>query len=118
MLDRNFQPQTYDDKVLFREQQQYLYAVFIRILRTDKSKAIVRKYKSTFNAQSIYRELQEYATNSTQAVLDSNMLLQYITTVILHVLMMARGIARQKSSSFTGWSKYDFTRNWLIQLLL
>ena len=80
VLDRNFQPQTYDDKVLFREQQQYLYAVFVRILRTDKSKAIVRKYKSTFDAQSIYRELQEYATNSTQAVLDSNTLLQYITT--------------------------------------
>ena len=32
VLDRNFQPQTYDDKVLFHEQQQYLYAVFIRIL--------------------------------------------------------------------------------------
>ena len=59
---------------------KYLYAVFVCILRTDKSKAIVRKYKSMFDAQSIYRELQEYATNSTQAVLDSNMLLQYITT--------------------------------------
>ena len=32
VLDRNFQPQTYDDKVLFREQQQYLYAVFVHIL--------------------------------------------------------------------------------------
>ena len=83
VLDRNFQPQTYDDKVLFHEQQQYLYAVFVRILRTDKGKAIVRKYKSTFNAQSIYRELQEYATNSTQAVIDSNTLLQYITTACI-----------------------------------
>ena len=83
VLDRNFQPQTYDDKVLFHEQQQYLYAVFIRILQTDKGKAIVRKYKSTFDTQSIYRELQEYATNSTQAVIDSNTLLQYITTAHL-----------------------------------
>ena len=61
VLDRNFQPQTYDDKVLFREQQQYLYAVFVRILRTDKSKAIVRKYKSTFDAQSTDLLLSECA---------------------------------------------------------
>ena len=81
VLDRNFQPQTYDDKVLFREQQQYLYAVFVHILRTNKKQSYrPASTKSTFDAQSIYRELQEYATNSTQAVLDSNTLLQYITT--------------------------------------
>ena len=78
VLDSNFQPQTFEDKVLFREQQKYLYGVFIRFLKTDKGKAIARKYKSTFDAQSIYRELQEYATNSTQATL-----LQYITTACI-----------------------------------
>ena len=80
VLDSNFRPQTFKDKVLFHEQQQYLYAVFVRILKTDEGKAIARKYKSTLDAQSIYRELQEYATNSTQAVIDSDTLLQYITT--------------------------------------
>ena len=83
VLDSNFWPQTFKDKVLFHEQQQYLYAVFVRILKTDEGKAIARKYKSTFDAQSIYRELQEYATNSTQAVIDSNTLLQYITTACI-----------------------------------
>ena len=83
VLDSNFRPQTFKDKVLFHEQQQYLYAVFVRILKTDEGKAIARKYKSTFDAQSIYRELQEYATNSTQAVIDSNTLLQYITTACI-----------------------------------
>ena len=80
VIDSNFRPQTFKDKVLFHEQQQYLYAVFVRILKTDEGKAIARKYKSTLDAQSIYRELQEYATNSTQAVIDSDTLLQYITT--------------------------------------
>ena len=83
VLDSNFRPQTFKDKVLFHEQQQYLYAVFVRILKTDEGKAIACKYKSTFDAQSIYRELQEYATNSTQAVIDSNTLLQYITTACI-----------------------------------
>ena len=79
VLDSNFRPQTFEDKVLFHGQQQYLYAVFVRILKTDKGKAITRKYKSTFDSQSVYQELQEYATNSKQAVIDSNTLLQYIT---------------------------------------
>ena len=83
VLDSNFRPQTFEDKVLLREQQKYLYGVFLRVLRTDKGKDIARKYKSTFDCQSIYRELQEYATDSTQAVLDSNTLLQYITTACI-----------------------------------
>ena len=61
VLDSNFRPQTFKDKVLFHEQQQYLYTVFVHILKTDEGKAIARKYKSTFDAQSIYRELQESA---------------------------------------------------------
>ena len=43
-----------------------------------KAKLLVQ---GSFNAQSIYRELQEYATNSTQVVIDSNTL--YITTLCI-----------------------------------
>ena len=78
VLDSNFRPQTFEDKVLLREQQKYLYGVFLHVLRTDKAKDIARKYKSRFDCQSIYRELQEYATDSTQATL-----LQYITTACI-----------------------------------
>ena len=49
-------------KCFFREQQHYMYAVLIRVLKTDKGKAIVCKYKGTYDAQSIYCELQEYAS--------------------------------------------------------
>ena len=39
--------------MLFREQQHYMYAVFIHVLKTDKGNAIVRKYKGTYDTQSI-----------------------------------------------------------------
>ena len=83
VLDPSYLPATYDDKMLFREHQHCIYAVSIRVFKTDKGKAIVRKYKGTFDAQSIYCELQEYASKSTQAIIDANTLLQYITTASL-----------------------------------
>ena len=51
--------------------------------RRIKGRPSSAKYKGTYNAQSIYRELQEYASKSTQAVIDANTLLQYITTASL-----------------------------------
>ena len=79
ILDPHYLPATYEDKMLFREQQRYMYDVFVRVLKTDKGKAVVRKYKGIFDAQSIYQELQEYASKSTEAIVDANTLLQYIT---------------------------------------
>ena len=105
ILDPNYIPATYDDKMLFREQQHYMYAVFIRVLKTDKGKAIVRKYKGTYDAQSIYRELQEYASKSTQAVIDVNTLLQYITTASL------------SDGSWNGMTE-QFVLHWLEQVRL
>ena len=103
VLDNTFIPKTYEDRALFQQQQHYLYAVFARVLKTDKGKAIVRKYKSTFDAQSIYKDLQEYATNSTQAVIDSNTLLQYITT------------ARIDDGSWIGTTE-QFVLHWMKQV--
>ena len=40
LLDPNYIPATYDDKMLLREQQHYMYAVFIHVLKTDKGKAL------------------------------------------------------------------------------
>ena len=105
ILDPNYIPATYDDKMLFREQQHYMYAVFVRVLKTDKGKAIVRKYKGTYDAQSIYRELQEYASKSTQAVIDANTLLQYITTASL------------SDGSWNGMTE-QFVLHWLEQVRL
>ena len=103
VLDPSYIPATYDDKMLFREQQHYMYAVFIRVLKTDKGNAVVHKYKGTFDAQSIYRELQEYASKSAQAVIDANTLLQYITTASL------------SDGSWNGMTE-QFVLHWLEQV--
>ena len=51
--------------------------------RQDKGKAIVQQYKGIFDAQSIYQELQEYASKFSQVIIDANTLLQYITIASL-----------------------------------
>ena len=86
-------------------QQHYMYAVFVHVLKTDKGKAIVRKYKGTYDAQSIYRELQQLLQKSTQAVIDTNTLLQYITTASL------------SDGSWNGTTK-QFVLHWLEQVQL
>ena len=66
----------------------------------SKGKAITRKYKSTFDTQSIYRGLQEYATISAQATL-----LQYIT------------IACIDDGSWNGMTE-QFVLHWMEQVRL
>ena len=105
ILDPNYIPATYDDKMLFREQQCYMYDVFVPVLKTDKGKAIVRKYKGIFDARSIYQELQEYASKSTQAIVNANTLLQYIT------------IASLSDGSWNGTTRH-FVLHWMEQVRL
>ena len=82
-----------------------MYDVFVCVLKTDKGKAIVRKYKGIFDARSIYQELQEYASKSTQAIVDANTLLQYIT------------IARLSDGSWNGTTRH-FVLHWMEQVRL
>ena len=105
VLDPRYIPATYEDKMLFREQQCYMYAVFVRVLKMDKGKDIIRKYKGIFDAQSIYQELQEYASKSTQAAIDANTLLRYIT------------IASLSDGSWNGTTRH-FVLHWMEQVQL
>src|SRR5687767_90441 len=63
--------------------QKYMYVVFEKTLLTDKGKALVRAHQKTYNAQLIYKELQDYALLSTKATMDASKLLSYITTLSL-----------------------------------
>ena len=60
-----------------------MYAVFEKTLLTDKDKALVRQYQSTFDAQRIYESLSDYAMHSTKTSMDTSSLLSYITTTNL-----------------------------------
>ena len=72
-----------------------MYAVFEKTLLTDKAKALVRQYQSTFDAQKIYELLSDYAMHSTKAFMDASSLLSYITTTNL-----ADGKWRETSHAF------------------
>ena len=83
VLDPTFKPSTTADHTLFDEKQKYMYAVFEKTLLTDKGKALVRNHQKRYDAQLIYKELCEYALQSTKASLDSSSLLTYLTTIRL-----------------------------------
>jgi hypothetical protein len=80
VLNPSYIPIVADEIALFEEKQKYMYAVFEKTLLTDKGKALVQAYQKTYNAQLIYKELQEYALLSTKATMDASSLLSYITT--------------------------------------
>ncbi|HEY9711418.1 MAG TPA: hypothetical protein V6D48_24640 [Oculatellaceae cyanobacterium] len=83
VLDPLYKPSTPEEIALFLEKQKFMYAVFEKTLQTDKGKALVRHYQTSFDAQKIYKELSEYAMKSTKAAMDASTLLSYITTTNL-----------------------------------
>jgi hypothetical protein len=60
-----------------------MYTAFERHLQTDKGKALVRAHYANADAEAIYRELSQYALQSTKASLDLATLLAYITSAKL-----------------------------------
>ena len=105
VLDAKYVPVDRTAADLFTEQQKFLYAVFVRTLKTDKGKSIVRKHKDSFDAQKIYKEMVDYASTSTQAILDANRTLMYLVTV------------RINDGTWNGSSE-KFVLHWMEQLRL
>ena len=78
VLDSKYVPRTQEAIELFDEKQKFMYSVFEDYLQTDKGKYYVRKYAKSYNAQAVYKDLSNYARESTQASLDSSALLMYL----------------------------------------
>ena len=57
-----------------------MYAVFEKVLLTDKGKALVRQHSAHFDAQGVYRDICAYAKSSTWAAIEASNLLTYITS--------------------------------------
>ena len=85
VLEPSYVPTTSEETDLFDEKQKYMFAAFECNLLTDQGKAFVRDYASTYDAQSIYRDLCAYALQSTKASLDSSAILSYLTSVQISV---------------------------------
>ena len=83
VLDPNYRPSSTEDRDLFVEKQKFLYAVLESKVLTDHGKAIIRQHDDDFDAQTVYRKLQEHHLRSTQATIDSSSILSYITSARL-----------------------------------
>ena len=66
---------------LFLAQQKYVFQVFVTNLKTDKGKELVKQYKDTFDAQSVWAALVAHMKTSTTAKINTRKLFQYITNV-------------------------------------
>jgi hypothetical protein len=80
VMNEKYPTKNDDEKVVLKEMQIFMYAVFEEHLKTSKGKLLVSQYEETHDAQSIYRELKKYALSSTAVQLSGDTLLQYITT--------------------------------------
>jgi hypothetical protein len=77
-LDSTFVPATPEATELFVEKQKFVYAIFDKILLTDKGQSLVRQYAGTFDAQKVCCDLTVYSNTSTMAARVASDLLTYI----------------------------------------
>lgn len=82
VLDPSFVPDATDPDAVavFHAKNEFLFSVFVDKLLTDEGKAMVRAHAATFDAQSVYRDLCDHQTHSTQAELTSNITLSWLTS--------------------------------------
>jgi hypothetical protein len=81
IFDPNFVPVTPEAIELFGEKQKFVFAVFDKILLTDKGKSLVRHYAKTSDAQKVFCDLSLYASSPTMANMEAEDLLKYITSI-------------------------------------
>jgi hypothetical protein len=105
ILNHTYVPTTTEDVALFAEKQKYMYAVFQRCLLTDKGKTFVREHEQDGDAQTVFMKLQQHATQSTKALLDSSDILSYITS------------ARLGDGTWRG-TTHAFVLHWMDQIQL
>jgi hypothetical protein len=79
-LDETYHPISDIEMAVFKEMHIFMYAVLEDHLKINKGKSLVSQFKTTRDAQSIYRELKKHALSSTAAQLAGDKLLQYIAT--------------------------------------
>jgi hypothetical protein len=54
-------PTTDEDKFLFDEKQNFMYAVFEHTLQTDQGKAFVHAWEASYDTQKVHSELVNYS---------------------------------------------------------
>ena len=65
---------------LFRVQQDFMYAVFVDKLKTDKAKSLVRTHETTQDAQQVWRSLLDHQQTSTTGELHREGIMCHLNT--------------------------------------
>jgi len=82
IVDPTHHLRTDEDKSLFACQNDFMLLVFDKKLKTDKAKeAICQHCKSEYVAQKIIADIKAHAEQGTAAKIDSQCILEYLTTV-------------------------------------
>ena len=78
-----YQPPDAQAAELFALQQDFMYAVFQNTLLTDKGKEIVREHTADRDAQTVFEKLETHASLSTEATIEIQKLVTFLTTTRL-----------------------------------
>ena len=65
---------------LFRVKQDFMYAVFVDKLKTDKAKSLVRTHETTQDAQQVWRSLLDHQQTSTTGELHRERIMCHLNT--------------------------------------
>ena len=82
VLDPEYTPSN-SEKELFDAKQVFMFSVLDKHLLTDMGKNIVRKYVHTTDAQSVWKDFQEYMKSSSKGASEKRRLTQYVTNTVL-----------------------------------
>jgi len=104
VLDHHYNPTSPDEVLLFCEQQNFMYNVFLAILKTSMGKHLICKYEATRDTQSTWKDYIHYMKTSTQADLEIESIMAHLT-------------ATRYGSNYAGGA-IDFILDWLEKLYL
>jgi hypothetical protein len=82
LLDTSFQPNNLDpvDYQLFLAQQQYMYPILLRCLKTDKGRELITRFQSSRDAHRILMGYRYHMQHSPVAAAEIRRLITLITT--------------------------------------
>jgi len=80
VLNHTYKPSASDEVELFDAKKNFMYDVFLSVMKTPMSKYYVRLYEGTRDAQKVWKDLYDYMRCSTKSDLHINDLLHKITT--------------------------------------
>ena len=81
VLDSTYVPSDENERLLFSEQNKFLYDVFLSTIQTPVGKNIVREFESSSDAQAVWKAYSNHMRTSTRAEIEIEDLMKKLTTL-------------------------------------